>query len=164
MKILETRLEAYPNVKLTGKRYTDADRDGFGSFAAKWSEWFQNDWFSQLSGGGIEKISDDYVGVERCGPDGYEYWIGVLMAPSDPVPTGFEAVEILAGDVAVAFVYGREGPDIYGWEPYQACLAAWADRGWFPEKTAWSMERYNCPRFTQPDDQGNVILDYCVWL
>lgn len=163
MKILETRLESYPDVKLIGKRYTDADRDEFGSFAAKWNEWFQKDWFSQLKGG-IEKISDDFVGVERCGPDGYEYWIGILMAPEDPVPEGFAAVEIPAGDLAVCFVYGQNGPDLYGMETYKAAMAAWAECGWIPEKDAWNMERYNCPRFTQPDEQGNVILDHCAWL
>ena len=25
-------------------------------------------------------------------------------------------------------------------------------------------ERYNCPRFTEKDDQGNVILDYEIYL
>ena len=25
-------------------------------------------------------------------------------------------------------------------------------------------ERYNCPRFTEKDEQGNVILDYGIYL
>ena len=25
----------------------------------------------------------------------------------------------------------------------------------------WFFERYVCPRFTEPDSQGNVILDIC---
>lgn len=164
MKILETRLETYPDVKLIGKRYTDEDRDPFGSFSAKWDEWFRNDWFSFLKDGGIQGVSDDYVGVMRYTQAGFEYWIGILMAPEDPVPQGFEAVEIPAGNLAVSFVYGKNGPDLYGMEAYQACAAAWAEREWFPKMDAWYMERYNCPRFTQPDDQGNVILDYCAWL
>ena len=26
----------------------------------------------------------------------------------------------------------------------------------------WCFERYNCPRYTTPDENGNVILDYAV--
>ena len=26
----------------------------------------------------------------------------------------------------------------------------------------WCFERYNCPRFTSPDEAGNVILDYGI--
>ena len=26
----------------------------------------------------------------------------------------------------------------------------------------WCFERYNCPRFTTPDEKGNVILDYAL--
>lgn len=26
----------------------------------------------------------------------------------------------------------------------------------------WCFERYNCPGFTTPDEQGNVILDYGI--
>ncbi|MDO5399362.1 MAG: GyrI-like domain-containing protein [Eubacteriales bacterium] len=163
MKILETRLETYPNVKLIGKRYTDADRDENGSFAQKWGQWFQNNWFSQLKGG-IQGVSDDFVGLMRYTETGFEYWIGVLMDPRDPVPEGFSSVEVPGGDVAVSFVYGKEGPDIYGMEAYEGSVAAWAEHGWVPDLNAWYMERYNCPRFTQPDDQGNVVLDYCVWL
>lgn len=163
MKILDTHIETYPAVKLIGKRYTDSERDAFGSFSTKWDEWFRSGWFSCMKGG-LETVSDDYVGVMRDTAAGFEYWIGVLMAPKDAVPEGFSAVEIPAGDLAVSFVYGQNGPDIYGMEAYEACLTAWTARGWVPAKDAWYMERYNCPRFTQPDEAGNVILDFCVWL
>lgn len=163
MKILETRLETYPAVKLIGKRYSDNDRDADGSYASKWDEWFRNGWFSQLKGG-IETISDDYVGMDRFTSAGFEYWIGILMAPEDPVPQGFETVEIPAGDLAVSLVWGKPGPEIFGMDALMACFAAWTERGWHPAKDAWYLERYNCPRFTQPDAEGNVILDHCVWL
>ena len=26
----------------------------------------------------------------------------------------------------------------------------------------WCFERYNCPRFTSPDNNGNIILDYGI--
>jgi len=33
-----------------------------------------------------------------------------------------------------------------------------------PEPRWLSFERDNCPRFTDPDAQGNVILDFAVYL
>jgi len=32
------------------------------------------------------------------------------------------------------------------------------------ENTLVFFELYNCPRFTTPDDKGNVILDYGFYL
>ena len=36
---------------------------------------------------------------------------------------------------------------------------------WKDEKgTVWSFENCLCPRYTTPDDNGNVILDYCYFI
>lgn len=42
------------------------------------------------------------------------------------------------------------------------CQAELDRRGWVRKDAGWHFERYNCPRFTTPDAQGNVILDYGV--
>lgn len=164
--ILETRQETYPAVQLIGRRYTDADRDAFGSFGEKWQDWFRSGRFDALRQcGGIDQVSDDFIGAMRCTEAGFEYWIGVLMAPEDPVPPGFEAVPIPAGNLGVCFLYGRDGSsDLFGMDAHNACVAAWQSQGWTPAPDAWFLERYNCPRYTTPDEQGNVILDYCVYL
>lgn len=91
--ILETRREACPPLKLTGRRYTDADRDAGGSFAAQWGQWFQNNWFAPLVREGVAAFIIAYVGAMRITEAGFEYWIGVFMAPEAPVPQGYEAVE-----------------------------------------------------------------------
>lgn len=161
--ILETRREACPALKLVGRRYTDADRDAGGSFAAQWGQWFQNNWFAPLQQESIAESQDSYVGAMRIAETGFEYWIGVFMAPEAPVPQGYEAVVIPAGELGVCFLYGRDGsPDLFGMEAHQACVAAWQAQGWTPE--GWFLERYNCPRYTVPDEKGNVILDYCTYL
>lgn len=161
--ILETRQETYPAVKLIGKRYTDADRDAFGSFGAQWGKWFQNNWFAPLRSGGLEHISEDLIGAMRVTEGGFEYWIGVLKAPADSVPPEYEAVEIPAGRLGVCLLYGKDGsPDLFGMAAHEACIAAWRERGWVPG--GWFLERYHCPRYTVPDERGNVILDYCAYL
>ncbi len=166
VNVKEVLRESLPEVKLIGLRYTDADRDEHGSYGEKWDEWFQTGRFEALKGdGGLKGVSDDFVGAMRMGEQGFEYWIGILMAPNDPVPEGMQAVAIPAGDLGVCYVYGRDNtPEIYGMEVHEACMARFADRGWRVKENGWFIERYNCPRFTTPDEKGNVILDYCAYL
>lgn len=157
--ILKTFLEHYPDLKLIGKRYTDADRDQYGSFGEKWGQWFRNDWFSLLG----SAVDDSYVGAMRVTENGFEYWIGQLARPDTPVPAGFSSENLSAADLAVCYLYGRDGSaDLFGMEAHEACVAAWKEMGWEPK--GWYLERYNCPRYTTPDEKGNVILDYCAYL
>lgn len=166
VKILDCCRETLPSVKLIGKGYTDADRDENGSFGVQWGQWFENGWFESLHGtGGMEKISDDFVGAMRCTEAGFEYWIGIFMAPEDPVPQGFASVDIAGGDWGVCYLYGKDGTaDLFGMAAHEASLSAWAAAGWTLAPGGWFLERYNCPRYTTPDENGNVILDYCAQL
>ena len=157
--------EEMPEVKLIGKRYTSADRDQYGTFSAKWEEWFRNNTFEQLRCcEGIRGISDDFVGAMRLTETGFEYWIGILMNTTDTAPAGFEAVDIPAGKLAVCYVYGKDQTnELFGMDVHTACMDEWKKQGWRVENTAWYIERYNCPRYTNPDEKGNVILDYCAY-
>ncbi|MDF2880797.1 MAG: AraC family transcriptional regulator [Clostridiaceae bacterium] len=38
------------------------------------------------------------------------------------------------------------------------------DAGWKAAENSCFFERYNCQRFTTPDEKGKVILDYCIYL
>ena len=158
-EILRTFREELPELTLVGKRYTDADRDQYGTFGEKWGQWFANAWFDRLETCGTGP-DGSYIGAMRITEAGFEYWIGMLLADA-AVPEGFEAVTIPAGALAVCYLYGREDSgELYAM--HDACLAAWAAQGWEPRD--WFLERYNCPRFTTPDEKGNVILDYCAYI
>lgn len=158
-EIIKTFLERQPEAKLVGKRYADGDRDQYGTYGEKWGLWFQNGWFDWVVNCG-KSVDGSYLGAMRITEQGFEYWIGMLMTEAD-VPEGFESVDIPAGDLAVCYLYGREDTgELYGM--HDACVDAWAEQGWHP--TGWFMERYNCPRFTTPDEKGNVILDYCAYI
>lgn len=164
--IQKVLLEEMPEVKLIGRRYTNADWDAQAAFGPKWCEWFQNGYFDRLRVcTGIQHISDDFIGAMRTTEAGYEYWIGILMAVTDEAPAGFESVVIPAGKLCVCYVYGNEASrELYGMEVHKACVEEWNQRGWSVRPDAWYFERYNCPRFTAPDEKGNVILDYCGYL
>jgi len=86
----------------------------------------------------------------------------MLFAADTPAPQGFAALDLPACTWKIAWVQGPENaPEIYGQEA--ACRAALAQAGYPARETGLRcvMERYQCPGFTTPDDEGNVILDLC---
>jgi len=167
MEIVNVYQENMPAVKLIGKRYTNQDRDESGTFAAYWQECFQQGWPAILGRcDAVPGVSEDLVGAMRMtGGDEFEYWIGGLFAPSANVPEGFAAADIPAGALGVCWLYGNDqSGELYGAEASELCMAAWEERGWKFSETGWFFERYNCPRFTTPDERGHVILDICAYL
>lgn len=165
VEIVKVYRESFPALRLIGKRYTDNDRDANGSFVHKWGEWFQNGYFKTLEKlDGLPENEGAYLGCMRC-EDEFEYWIGMFFPEGTPVPDGYMYVDIPKGDIGTCWIYGREdNGELYGEEPHDMCMTKIADAGWELAQNPWYFERYNCPRFTSPDEKGNVILDYCVYL
>ncbi len=167
MEIVKVYKETLPDVKLVGRRYTDKDRDETGTFAGYWQQCFREGWPARLKGGNtIPGVSEDMVGAMRMGgAGGFEYWIGVFLAPDAEVPEGFEAVDIPAGEVGVCWLHGNEqSGELYSMEASDMAMAALGEQGWSFSESGWFFERYNHPRFTTPDEKGNVILDICAYL
>jgi hypothetical protein len=161
MEIKNTFKETVQPARLVGKRYTDSDRLG-GSFAHKWHEFFGNGWFDALEKAG-GKPEFDYLGMMRFAGGAFEYWIGMMFAPGAAAPEGFDSVDVGGFDAAVFWIYGNpDSGELYGLDLHNKCLAIMAERGWAPKDGGWCLERYNCPRFTSPDGNGNVILDYYI--
>lgn len=165
VEIIKVYKEHLPSLRLIGKRYTDSDRIN-GNFGAKWGEWFGNNWF-----GDIEKLdplpenSDAYLGVMRCLNNKFEYWIGMFFSAGTQIPEGYSYIDIAEGDIATCWIYGNESNgELYGIEPHNKCMGKIAEQGWALQDNPWFFERYNCPRFTTPDEKGNVILDYCAFI
>lgn len=166
MEIVKVYKESLPPVKLAGRRYTHRDRDENGAFASHWQQWFREGWFDTLQqGGAVPGVSGDYLGAMRGDGEAFEYWIGVFLPPDAAVPDGFDAVAFPAGELGVCWLYGSgQSGELFGMEAYRLSTAAFAGQGWNLSPSGWFMERYNCPRFTKPDEKGNVILDLCACL
>lgn len=167
MEIVKVYKETLSCVKLIGKRYTNNDRDEAGTFASYWQQCFQEGWFDILRQcARIPEVSNDSLGAIRMTDDGgFEYWIGALFAPDAGIPDGFEAVEIPAGDVGVCWLYGNDKTgELYSPEASNLSMAALNEKGWKFSEKGWFFERYNCARFSAPDEKGNVILDICAYL
>ncbi len=172
-EITKVLYEQLPAVKLMGKCYTNDDRDAFGGYGGKWGEWFQNGYFAALEAIGEAKdIENGYLGFMRCNEDGsnFEYWIGMFLPTDAPVPEGFAALDIPSGKLCTFFLYGREDDGLYAM--HDACMQRLFGEekqqlrnDVFPGKRTYCFfERYNCPRFTQEDEQGKKTLDYCAFV
>lgn len=169
-EIIKVYKEHLPSLRFIGKRYTNADR--IGGFGHKWGEWFENGWFAILENlGDVEDVDNSYLGLMRCnGADAentFEYWIGMFLPVDTEVPEGFDSVDLVESDIAVCWIKGKEDEGLYGM--HDSCIAKFQENsmGNFrgdDQNRACFFERYNCPRFTEPDEEENRILDYGIYL
>ena len=165
-EIIKAYRQSVGAMKFIGKKYGDDDRVD-GTFGAKWGEWFNNGWFGIIENqidGKLEDIYEDgdaYIGLMRGGHDEpFEYWIGCFVPENTEVPEGFDYVDFNESNLGVCWVYGKEN-EVY-------CLEGQCgeklEKEDFKINYGWCFERYGCPRFTTPDEKGNVILDICFFL
>ena len=168
--IVKVYRQEVPALRFIGKKYGDSDRVN-GGFGVQWGQWFQNGWFDALekalgSGKAVYEDGDAYLGMMRYKEgEPFEYWIGMFFPEGAAVPEGFGSVDFPASTLGVCWLKGPEG-ELYGQE--HRCAAALEEKGWQipPEKDGswWFFERYGCPRFTTPDENGRVILDICHYV
>lgn len=155
VKILEVKRESFPAVRLIGKKY---------EHGPNWGEWWQKDWFSVLEQKERHPVNGDaYIGAVHIVDGMPEYWIGMFFPVDTEVPEGFDFVDMEALEYAVCYLYDKEGSgDFYSMETHEMCLEELKSLGLKRKEDDWCFERYNCPRFTTPDEAGNVILDYGI--
>lgn len=163
LEIINAHLEDCPACRFIGKRYTPADSVN-GGYGCKWGEWWQNDWFSPLEKLPLLPIvGDSTMDAMRVVNGELEYWIGFFCEPGTEAPEGYEAVDIGPRRYAVLWKKGDEhSGELYGLEAHNLALAELRRHGWTRIEDDWCFERYNCPRFTTPDADGRVILDYGI--
>ena len=147
--------ESFPATRLIGKKYT---------FNPNWAEWWNEGWFSVLEQTECSAVNGNaYIGAVRIVNGRPEYWIGMLFPEKTDVLSGFEYVDIEPLECAVCYLYGKENDSgFYTMDTHNMCLEELKNHGLNRKEDDWCFERYNCPRFTTPDEFGNVILDYII--
>lgn len=163
-KIINKEQVEFSELKLIGLKY-GSSLNGYGS---KWQEWFEKDLFSKIENLKSDNYHDDsYIGLmkwEDNNYSNYEYWIGVFKDVNTEVPEGFESIIIPKSKALVYYIKGVDGPELYGQEG--PCFNDMLNNHFVPlvdkDKKCYAYERYNCPRFTSPDENGEVILDYVI--
>ena len=155
VKILEIKKESCPATRLIGKKYEGR---------ANWGEWWANNWFETLeSHECIPFNGDAYIGAVHIVNGMPERWIRMFFPVNTEVPEGFEYVDIEPLEYAVCYLYDKENSaDFFTMDTHNMCLEEVKSQGLKRKEDDWCFERYNCPRFTTPDENGNVILDYGI--
>jgi len=164
-EIIKTYREEIPAMRFIGKKYGD-----FGH----WGDWFANGWFDAVENamGGVQSILElwrdggAYVGLERRKEDEpFEYWIGMFTPPDTAVPDGFLPVDFPPSRLGVCWIYGKEN-ETHGLTG--GCSDKLREEGMEiaadENGAVWSFENCLCPRYTTPDEKGNVILDFCYFV
>lgn len=168
-EIIKTYRQSVPAMRFIGKKYEDKDRVN-GGFAKQWEEWFSNGWFEVLEKSCNPKSAyedgDAYVGLMRWKEgEPFEYWIGMFCPNNTQVPDGYSFLDFNESDLGVVWLYGKEY-ELYGQE--HKCADSCLKEGYkiIPDSQGayWFFERYVCPRFTEPDEKGNIILDICHFI
>lgn len=155
VKILEIKKETFPAARFIGKKYEGS---------ANWGEWWENNWFEALEANPRLSVNGDaYVGAVHIVDGMPERWIGMFFSVDTEVPQGFAYVDMEPLAYAVCYLCDKEGSgDFFTMDTHNMCLEALKANGFQRKEDDWCFERYNCPRFTTPDEEGNVILDYGI--
>jgi hypothetical protein len=150
MEIKKVFKEIVPSSRFIGKKNSE------------WGLFWKNGWFDILEKAG-GKSEFDYIAMKRVVNGDVEYWIGMLFDPNAPVPEGFDFVDFESFKAAVFWLYGNpDNGELYGLETHNHCLEKFPVHGFIRREDYWCIERCNCPRYTTPDEKGNVILDYYI--
>ncbi len=158
--------ENIPALRFMGREYDTAEM---------WREWWMNDWVVVVeeamngtdeicrrweNGGGHVALTKTVDG-ERAG-----FYLG-MFTPIDTPPIeeeNFIYIDFDGVDLGTCWLYG-ERPDVHD---TSACRQAVESAGmtvWKDEEGAeWSFENLMWPRYTDKDENGKVILDYCIFV
>lgn len=152
VQIIDIQKECWPQCLLIGKRGTD------------WNSWHENNWFAPLEAlTPLPQNGDAFIGAVHIVNGAPERWIGMFFPVGTPVPEGYESITIPAKDYAVCYLRDREGSsDFFAYATHEQCLSALRQRGYTRSEDDWCFERYACPRFSTPDEEGMVVLDYGI--
>lgn len=164
IEITNVYKESFPSLRLIGIKYTEKDRVN-GSFGMKWGEWFQNGYFNILESiPSLPENENAQVGFMKCDEE-FQYWIGMLFPIDTEVPENFSYIDIPAADIATCWILGYdETGEIFGVDAHNMCIEKIKENNFKIQENGYYFERYNEERFTTKNDDGKIILDYCVYL
>lgn len=163
-ELLKTYKTVIPACRFIGRSYGEEEKKN-GTFGWLWNMWFAAGLFAPVEAAAAEAAGERIEdGDAHCGmcvnaADGtYRYWIGMITPADTEVPEGYDSFPLPACDAVVNWVRGRE-PDVY----FHCCLKEMEALGYHwdsnPSGERLMAERYVRPRFTEPDENGNLILD-----
>ena len=167
-EITRTYTQNLPDLRLIGKKYGDGDRykgggPFKGTFTNKWNQWFFDGWdevLRKLSGENMKEVFEYWdfnVGFSRKTEGKFEYWIGYLTSAGTPVPKGLAYLDMPACTIGICLVSCK--PESVS--KHKTKCAEHLKAEGFNLDDNFYLERLVYPRYTDPDENGNVIADIC---
>lgn len=166
-RVIKVYKQEVPAMRFIGKKYHG--EEGY----SHWGDFFANGWFDEIENAmnGVKNITDiwvdggGYVGMEfRKGGILSDYWIGMFCPVNTKVPDGFDCYDFPMGNIGVCWNYGKED-EVHDISENQKYIMDQGMELWVDDSGATvQFENGLCPRFTTPDENGNVILDYCFYV
>lgn len=160
--IVKAERVSHPPLRFIGKRYNDYP---------DWGDWWANNWFGVIEqiGPRAEINDSSYCVLVGETEAGLEFYLGEFFPEGTPVPEGFDYADLPEMTAGLIYVHGKVD-EIYNFvvsenfptfKPYFDRLGLDMPK---PKTRRWlSFERDNCPRFTDEDEDGCVILDYALY-
>lgn len=166
-KIVKLEMKELPALSVIGKQIKVSMRKlpTENPIPAFWEKCISDGTFATLEKQTDFIVDDAYVGWMADWPnnDGcFTYLCGMLMKINCPIPaSGFVSRTIEPATVAIGWIQGSSTSEVCSLA-HEATQKALEENGYSCDDAQWCMELYNCPRFTTPDENGNIILDYYI--
>ena len=163
--IIKAERVTHPPVRFIGKHF-----DTYPNWGLAWAE----DWFGTIEKAGKTADVNDgsYCVLVGQTESGIEFYLGEFMEADTPIPEGFDYADLPEMSAGLVYIKGKQD-EVYSLtapDKRNILKAALAEVGVnlsdsdSAPKRWMSFERDNCPRFTDPDADGNLILDYALYL
>ena len=133
---------------------------GVNPIPAFWGKCFSDNVFATLEAQ-AEFVHDAGYGglmIDAVADGAFTYICGMMMMSGVKIPEGFTSHELAPTQVAVTWIKGRDVMEVCK-PAHEMSLAALKEKG-FRWTGPWCMELYTCPRFTTPDENGDIIIDF----
>ncbi|HBN83730.1 MAG TPA: hypothetical protein DDZ89_07775 [Clostridiales bacterium] len=167
-KIINTYKQSVPAMRFIGRNDPLKGR-GWGDGAT----WTALGEIEKAAGGsevinGFFEDAGAYIGFLHLDQDLklLGYWIGIFVPADTQVPEGLDYFDFSPQNFGVAWIQGKDMSDIgkqFG-KVIEHLQAAGMEIVLQNDGSRFQFERYPCPRYTTPDENGNIICDYCFFV
>ncbi|OGO92477.1 MAG: hypothetical protein A2Y17_11015 [Clostridiales bacterium GWF2_38_85] len=166
--IIKVYKQKVPAMRFIGKNYGSGQHPNWGD---AWSF----DVFGKIEKamGGEDKshvLYEDagaYCGLyyRNAETGGYDGWVGMFTPPDTEVPEGLSYIDFPEQSFGICWIYGKQS-EVYNL--VSQCPSKIKSAGMEIQSDGNGyigfFERDQCPRFTTPDEKGNIIIDYCYFV
>ena len=132
---------------------------------AFWDTCFADGTFKLIENNSEILYNPDYVGLMynyNVATGDFSYMCGMLLTKEQLPTADFSIYRLPAGRTVISWIKGANSGEVCA-QAHDLTMDAIHAEGYdWDNEAGWLIELYNCPRFTTPDSEGQLILDYYV--